>query len=297
MSAPVYTLALRLRAAGTVSAAVGMAAVIVMVGALFPAVGHSIGRLDLPQGVADLLGGADYGTIAGWMRSEIGAVYGPLVVAAIGITGAVASTAGEEEDGILALTLAYPIERRRLVVAKAAAVATMVAIVALGTFLGLLAGVAIGGGGIAAGHLAALSVHLAFFGWACGAVALAVAAWTGRRALAGGAGAAFAVLGFLVNGFAPLVDGIAWLKYLSPFHYYEGHDPIGRGLAAGDLAILGIAALALTALAGVGMGRRDLRAEAVTAPPRSSTPRAPRCPPRPWRAGRRGSGRGAGGPR
>src|SRR3954451_10772225 len=30
--------------------------------------------LDLPEGVADLLGGADYGTITGWIRSEIGAV-------------------------------------------------------------------------------------------------------------------------------------------------------------------------------------------------------------------------------
>ena len=49
------------------SAAVGMALVILMVGALFPAVGGSIGKLDLPEGVTELLGGADYGTIAGWM--------------------------------------------------------------------------------------------------------------------------------------------------------------------------------------------------------------------------------------
>jgi hypothetical protein len=75
-----------------------MTLVILMVGALFPAVGGSIGRLDLPQGVADLLGGADYGSITGWMRSEIEAVYGPLVIAAIAITGAVGATAREEEE-------------------------------------------------------------------------------------------------------------------------------------------------------------------------------------------------------
>jgi hypothetical protein len=61
-----------------------MALVILMVGALFPAVGDSIGKLDLPEGVTTLLGGADYGTITGWMRSEIAAVYGPLVVAFTG---------------------------------------------------------------------------------------------------------------------------------------------------------------------------------------------------------------------
>ena len=67
------------------------------------------------------------------------------------------------------------------------------------------------------------------------------------------------MLGFLVNGFAPLVDAIAWLKYLSPFHYYAGHDPIGHGVDLGDLAILAAASIALTAVAVVGIGRRDLR--------------------------------------
>jgi ABC-2 type transport system permease protein len=214
MSAPVFIMALRLRLVATALTMLGMAAVILMVGALFPAVGGSIGRLDLPEGVADLLGGADYGTITGWMRSEVGAVYGPLVLAAIAITGAVATTAREEEDGILGLTLACPIARSRLLLAKAAAVAVTVVAVALGTFVGLLGGVVAAGGGIGrSGDLAALALHLAFFGLALGALALVLAAATGRAAVASGGAAAFGVLAFLVNGFAPLVDGIAWLKY------------------------------------------------------------------------------------
>ena len=55
-------LTLRLRLAGAISAAFGLIAVLVAVGALFPAVGHSIGKLDLPKGVSNLLGGADYAT-------------------------------------------------------------------------------------------------------------------------------------------------------------------------------------------------------------------------------------------
>jgi ABC-2 type transport system permease protein len=258
MSLPVLKMAVRLRLLTTVLSALGMALVIVMVGALFPAVGDSIGKLDLPEGVTTLLGGADYGTITGWMRSEIGAVYGPLVVAFTGISVA-AATAGEEEAGILGLTLAYPIERSRLLLAKAAAVAISVVLVVLGTFVGLVGGVAVGGGGIRLPNLAAVAVHLAFFGWAVGAVALAVAGLTGRRALATGSAAAFALLGFLLNGLAPLVAAIEWLKYLSVFYYYEGHDPIGNGVDAGDLAVLGAATLALTALAVVGLRQRDLR--------------------------------------
>ncbi len=259
MSLPVLKLTLRLRMLTTLLAAVGMVVVVLMVGALFPAVGDSIGKLNLPKGVATLLGGADYGTLTGWMRSEIGAVYGPLLVAYVGISVATTSTAGEEEAGIFALTLSYPVARTSLVLAKAAAVAISVAVVALATFAGLVAGVAIAGGGIALGNLAALALQLAFFGWAVGALALAVAASTGRRAAASGVAAAFAVFGFLVNGFAPLVGVIDWLKYASLFYYYEARDPITNGVDAGHLAVLAVAAIALTAVGVLGLRQRDLR--------------------------------------
>jgi ABC-2 type transport system permease protein len=251
---------LRLRLAAAVAAAVGMFAVIVMVGALFPSVGDSIGKLSVPKGVANLLGGAEYATITGWMRSEIGAIYGPLVVAASAIAAATATTAGEEEARILALVLAHPIERGRLVRSKASAVAVVVVIVAAGTWVGLLVGVAAAGGGISLANTGALAVHLAFFGFAIGALALAIAGVTGRKALAAGGAAGFAVVGFLVNGFAPLVDGLGWLKYLSPFYYYAGHDPLTNGIHWAGLVVLGLATAIFSAVAVEGLRSRDLRA-------------------------------------
>jgi ABC-2 type transport system permease protein len=260
MSRPAFTLALRLRMPTVVSAAFGLIAVMIVVGALFPAVGHSIGKLDVPVGVANLLGGADYASITGWYRSEIAVIYGPLVIAAIAIMAAVALTAGEEEERILALVLAQPVRRSRLVLAKAAAVAVAVLLVAAATWVGLLVGVAVAGGGIPVGRMAAMALHLAFFGLASGSVALAVAAGTGRRALAGGIAAAYAVLGYLVNGFAPLVGAIDWLKYLSLFHYYAGHDPLGHGVDLGDLGVLAVFTAVLTAAGAAAIERRDLRA-------------------------------------
>jgi len=226
------TMALRLRLASTGSAALGLVAVLVIVGALFPAVGGTIGKLNLPRGVSQLLGGADYATLTGWFRSEIGSVYGPLVMGAVAITAAAASTAGEEEDRILALVLAHPITRARLVAAKAGAVAVLVVIIAVAAWVGLLIGVALGGGGIGLGDTAAFAVHLAFFGLAIGAVALAMGAGTGRRTLASGVAAGVGVLGWLINGFAPLASALDWLKYLSPFYYYAGHDPLTQGIDA-----------------------------------------------------------------
>jgi ABC-2 type transport system permease protein len=256
---PAVKMTLRLRAVATATVAAGLIAVLLVVGALFPAVGHTIGKLNIPEGVTQLLGGADYGTIVGWFRSEIGSIYGPLLIAAVAITGAAATTAGEEEERILALVLAQPIKRSRLVAAKGVAIAALVLVVALATWVGLISGVALGGGGISVGHLAAFSLQLAFFGFATGAVALALGAGTGRRSLAAGAAAGVAIAGWLINGFAPLVSALAWLKYLSLFYYYAGHDPLTRGVDILDTVVMGAFALLLTVLAMLGMERRDLR--------------------------------------
>lgn len=190
---------------------------------------------------------------------EIVSVYGPLVFAAVAITGAANLTAGEEEDRILALILAHPVRRSSLVAAKGAAIAVGMLGLAFATWVGLIAGVAAAGGGIGLGHLAALCLHLAFYGLASGAVAVAIGAGTGRRTVATGTAAGFAIFGYLVNGLAPLVDAIAWLKYLSPFYYYASGDPLTNGFDVGGLVVLGLVAAALTAAAVVGIARRDLR--------------------------------------
>jgi len=57
-----------------------------------------------------------------------------------------------------------------------------------------------------------------------------------------------------------LVSGVTWLKYLSSFYYYTGHDPLTTGVHIGDLAVLGACTLILTAVATATIQRRDLRA-------------------------------------
>ena len=84
-------------------------AVAAITGALFPSFGESLGKVDLPEGVGDLLGGGDFASISGWLNTEIASVYGPLVVAGSAIAAAAATIAGEEERRILALVLAHPV--------------------------------------------------------------------------------------------------------------------------------------------------------------------------------------------
>ncbi len=258
MSLPAARVALRLRVPAAVLAGLGLIAVMVAVGALFPSVGHTIGTLHVPKSVSNLLGGGDYGTITGWFRSEIASIYGPLVIGALAITGASATTAGEEEDRIMGLVLAHPIRRARLIAAKAAAIAVVVLVIAFATWIGLIVGVAVGGGGITLAHMTALAVQLAFFGFATGAVAIALGAGTGRRSLATGVAGAVGIGGWLINSFAPLVGGIGWLKYISPFYYYAGRDPLTHGVDILGIIVLGVVSLVLTAVGMIGIDRRDL---------------------------------------
>jgi len=259
VSAASVELELRLRMRRGLAGALGLFAVTALVGALFPSLGHSIGDINLPKGLANLLGGGDYATLRGWLETEIVSTYGPLIVGGIAVSSAAATLAGEEEDRILALVLAQPEPRGRLLRSKAAGVGVLVLALGVVTWLALLLAVALAGGGIDAGHLAAQALQLTALGLALGALALAIGAATGRRAAAGGAAAAIALLMYLVNGLAPLADSVAWLRYLSLFHYYAAGEPLARGPDPGGLAVLVAAALALTAVALAAFSRRDLR--------------------------------------
>jgi ABC-2 type transport system permease protein len=209
--------------------------------------------------VANLLGGADYSTLTGWLQSEIVATYGPLVFCAVGITTAVATTTGDEDDRVLATLLAHPIVRTRLLLAKTLALGLLVIAVSVATWIGFLVGVAIAGGGISTAHLAAQATHLGLLGLTYGALALALGASTGRKMVAAGGATGLAILGFLLNGLAPLISGLTWLKYLSPFYYYSSDEPLTNGAQWDHLALLAAISLVLIGVAVAGFQRRDLR--------------------------------------
>ncbi len=91
-------------------------------------------------------------------------------------------------------------------------------------------------------------------------MALALAAATGRRSLSLAIAAGIAIVGWLINGFAPLVSALSWLKYLSFFFYYAGHDPLTQGVDIADVAVLVGITLLLLVVAMAALDRRDLRA-------------------------------------
>jgi ABC-2 type transport system permease protein len=250
---------LRLRARTVIAAGAGLICLTAIVGSLFPSLGGSIGHLNLSKEVSGLIGGSDFSTITGWLRAEITSIYGPLVFCGVAILATTSTIAGEEEDRSLALVLAQPVRRSRLLLAKAGGVALELIGLSVAVFAGMLLAVALAGGGISAGRLAATALHMLLLALAVGALALALAAATGIRSTAAGVAAAVALVMFLANGIAPAVSDISWLKYLTLFYYYEGHDPLTDGAYIPGLAVLAAVTIALTSVAVVLFARRDLR--------------------------------------
>lgn len=106
----------------------------------------------------------------------------------------------------------------------------------------------------------AQSVHLGCFGLFFASLALAIGGATGQKQLAVGGAAGAAVVMFLVNGFAPVVPAIEFLRYGSAFYYANGSDPITTGFDAGHLLVLLLATAAMVAVAALTLRGRDLRA-------------------------------------
>lgn len=178
----------------------------------------------------------------------------PIAVLMYAIGAGAGAIGGEEDRHTLDLLLSNPLSRSRVVADKFVAMAA-------GTFLlAAVMGVALEVEGslvnldLPASKVAATMVHLALLGVVFGSVALALSASTGQAGISRGVTAVAAVVAYVVNALAPLVD---WLEKI---YQYIGHDPLRHGLDGGSVAISTGTAVALLLLAVLGFRRRDVGA-------------------------------------
>lgn len=197
-------------------------------------------------------------TPAGYLRAELFSTMLPLLLLIYAIGRGSDLVAGEEERGQLEQLLAHPLPRRRVLLQKAGALASGIGLLALASFVALALGAAAVGMDVGLLNLAAAHVHLALLAIAFGSLALALGSLRGRRGLAIGVSAGLAVLAFLLDSLAALVDALEPAQWLSPFQYYFGGEPLKEGLDPLGAAALALLSLALLALAVWGLERRDV---------------------------------------
>jgi ABC-2 type transport system permease protein len=212
-----------------------------------------------PEGLLEAFNYSDLTTAAGYLGSPVYGLLIPLLVAVLAIAAGTRAVAGDEDAGTLDLVLAHPVGRTRLALQRFAALALGVAVVVLVLGLAMIGlSTVVEFAGVGPAEFVAISLHLALFGIAFGALAFAIGAATGRKGVALAGSAAVAVLAYLANTVFPQVEGLAWARNLSPFHWYLGGSPLVNGVQASGVLLLLGSAVVLVALGTWAFGRRDV---------------------------------------
>lgn len=258
----VYTRTLVDNRRGLIAWAVGTAAIGLMYAAFYPQVSAG-GTAEMvesyPEAMREALRLDDFASAAGYLGSTVFGLLLPLLMMAFGVTFGARAVAGDEESGYLDLLLAHPLRRMSLAVQRFAGLVTGAIAIAALVFLGMLAvRPAADLDEVGVGRLAAQCVQLALLGITFGALAIGLGAALGKRVPALATAAGLGVLTYVLGNLAGVI-GADWLKYLSPFHYYIGAEPLRNGMPWADAAVLVVVALVLVTTGFLRFQRRDLR--------------------------------------
>ncbi|AZA10595.1 ABC transporter permease subunit [Corynebacterium gerontici] len=178
-------------------------AVLTLYSSFYPSMGMDVGMEQfiqaMPKGMVDALGFAAITSGAGWVHSTFFSLLGLFVLCGAGVVWGKGAIAGQEETGVLELTLAHGISRSSVYWQKVAAI--VVRFVLLGFLVAL--GLAVLNGPAKLGRdwgkvLAEILSYL-LIGFLCSCVALAIGTGTGKAGPAVGGGAAVIVLGFILD--------------------------------------------------------------------------------------------------
>ncbi|MBB5076294.1 ABC transporter permease subunit [Nonomuraea endophytica] len=212
-----------------------------------------------PGALRDIMGGMeDVATGAGYLQTVVYQLLVPIMFIVCAMVLGNRAIAQPEESGTLELTITLPVDRRRLLLERYAAMVVALFVIAAITF-GVLVAVAqsidlgVGVDRILAAHTGVFLLAVFF-----GTVAVTVGAVTGRKAPAMAAVGVWAVAGYMVVTVGRNVEAISWLKWLSPFHYYGEGRPVYQGLPTWDYLVLAGAAVVLALTAVLAFDRRDV---------------------------------------
>lgn len=253
----VATKAIRDRTPMASYAAGGLATISLLGMWLYSGMGDTID--DITTSMPEALG-AVMGVSAGqnYLVGEIFGLLGPIAVLVVGISGGVAAIAGEERDQTAGLLLSMPVTRRDMVGSKAAVLMGHIAAVCAILFVSSAGAAQLTDTDLSTSGALAASLHLFFFGAAFGMFALALSAATGSASKSMSIVTGAAVATNLLGSLLPLVDALDWVKYLSPWHYYDGSNPLEDGIGWGNLAVLLALTVAGLAAALVLVQQRDI---------------------------------------
>ena len=200
----------------------------------------------------------DLASPAGFLTTYMLSMIGPMLFLIYSIGLGSDAIAGEEDRGTLDLLLANPVSRGQVLLHKFAALTAATTVLTAVYGVTLAAGAAAVAMDVNYGGLLAAIVSTLLLSVCLGALALATAAASGSKGLGGGVAAAVGVAAYVVNAFAPMVEGLQPYQKLSLFYLYLGNDPLTNGLSLTHASALVVVTAVFVAGGVYLFNRRDL---------------------------------------
>ena len=253
---------LRAMRRATVWWSVGLAALIAGTMSVWPAFRGSSGisqAIDqLPSGVVQAFGLADFGTPAGFLRANLYDFFVPLLIVIAAVVLANGQTASEEASGRLELYLAQPIDRRAVLLGRAIAALVALAVISVVLLIVQLGADAAVDLGIDTGYLVSTIALCALLGALHGSLAVAIAGVRARPSLVLGVGIGVAIAGCVVASLFPLSSVLAPWRHISPWDWAFGGNPLEQATELWRYLALAVPSVILTAIGVFAVARRDI---------------------------------------
>lgn len=271
MTTAILVKSLRDRRRALIGNSLGLVALVLWLGALFPILRDNQGFTDIMERVPpEMLSAfgtdlATFLTAAGFLSAEFFALFAPLLILIFVISAMVTETAIEERDGLMDMVLSNPVSRRRVFLEKAGGVAAAALLMVAVITVALLAANPVFGLDLPVVGVVAAGLSLWLLGTSFGAVALLVGAFTGRSATAGGMAGFLALLAWFVTSFSGLLPWLEGAGAVSPFTWYREPNPLIAGFGAGHLWLL-LTTVVLLGVAVLLFDRRDIATERAALP-------------------------------
>ncbi|MEV4123723.1 ABC transporter permease subunit [Nocardia sp. NPDC049707] len=252
MTRSVFTQTLKEQRRGLIGWSIGFAIIPMMYLPSYQSLKEQ-GTLDIKQNkMYEAMGISDFASASGYLNATVYSLMGLLLMLIFAVISASRSVA-QEENGMLDLLLAQPINRMNLLLQRFAALAAQIAIATTVLTLSVIAGVEAGGLGVPTGNIVAASAGLGLLALVVGAITLLVGAATGKRSVTLGSASLLAVAGYLANNL-----GGDFVRKLSPFYWANGGAPLVHGWNGIHLVVLAVVAAVALVLALGAFDRRDL---------------------------------------
>jgi ABC-2 type transport system permease protein len=246
--------------------AAGLASMLLLTFAAWPTLSRDTQALEglvnsMPKEVLAMFGVTDPGALAtpqGFVSSRTYGSVGPMVVIVFAITAMTAFVAREESSGQLDLLLSNPLKRGAVIPGKTAGVASLLGVIVLFLIVVAFAGNAMWNLEFDPVAVIAANIGLGLLGLCFWGIAVALWSLLGSSGPAVGITSAIAIAAFFMNGLGAIVNGLVFMRYLSPFYWYLGDTvPLAKGFTFGYLA-LGVVAIVGSAVATKRLSSRDL---------------------------------------